>query len=84
MLLKGCALDRTSRSVDSDNIQDRCAKIQNMMCGLILSSSPPSRTKNVDYARPTNMLGDFLSKKSQLDLKLFGVDVLAVGNIVFP
>jgi len=38
----------------------------------------------VDSVAPTNMLGDLLSKKSQLDLRLFGGGVLAVGCTVSP
>jgi len=49
-----------------------------------LLSSPPSSARNVDGARPTNMLGDLPDKKSQLDLKPFGVGVLAVSSTVSP
>jgi len=40
--------------------------------------------EGVDSAGPANMLGDLLGKKSQLDLKLFGVGVPTVGSTVFP
>ena len=49
-----------------------------------LSSSPPSRTKNVDGVGPANMSGDLPSKKSQLDVRSFGVGVPVVGRIVMP
>ena len=42
------------------------------------SSGPPSRARNVDSVGPTNVLGDLPGKKSQLDLKLFGVGVPAM------
>lgn len=38
----------------------------------------------VDGAGLANMLGDLLGKKSQLDLRSFGVGVLAVGRMVSP
>jgi len=38
----------------------------------------------VDGAGPTNMSGDFPDKKSQLDLRPFGVGVPAVGRTVVP
>ena len=40
--------------------------------------------RNVDGARPTNMTGDLLGKKSQLDLRPFGVGVPTVGRMVMP
>jgi len=49
-----------------------------------LSSGTPSSTRNVDGAGPTNMLEDLPSKKSQLDLKSFGVGVLVVGRMLSP
>lgn len=58
--------------------------IQNRLRGLNLSYGPPSSTRNFYGARPANMLGDLLGKKSQLDLKPFGVGVLAVGSMVMP
>ena len=38
----------------------------------------------VDGAGPTNMSGDLPGKKSQLDLRPFGVGVPAVGRKVIP
>ena len=54
------------------------------MRGYNLSSGPPSSTINVDGARPANMSGDLPSKKSQLDLRSFGVGVPAMGCMVSP
>jgi len=49
-----------------------------------LSFGPPSSARNVEGAGPTNMLVDLPSKKSQLDLRPFGVGVPAVGHTVMP
>jgi len=49
-----------------------------------LSSSPPSSTKNVDDVGPANMSWDLPVKKSKLDLRPFGVGVLAMGSTVSP
>jgi len=54
------------------------------MRGHNLSFEPPSSARNFDGAGPTNMSGDLSGKKSQLDLILFGVGVLAVGRMVSP
>jgi hypothetical protein len=40
-------------------------------------------TRNVDGG-PANMSGDLPGKKSQLDLRPFGVGVPAVGRTVMP
>jgi len=40
--------------------------------------------EGVDDARPTNMLGDLPSKKSQLDLRPFGVGTSIVGSNAVP
>lgn len=45
---------------------------------------PPSSARNVDGDGPANMSGDLLGKKSQLDLKSFGVGVSIVGGTVSP
>jgi len=63
---------------------DRCVKIQNRFQELILSSSPPSSTRNVDVVGLANMSGDLFGKKSQLDLKPFGVGVPIVGSKSMP
>ncbi len=68
---------------ESARLHDRYAKVKNNMRGHSLSSGPPS-TINVDGAGPANMLGDLAGKKSQLDLKPFGVGVPAVGRKVMP
>ena len=75
---------KTSQRDECDRIHDRCAKVQNRMRGNNLSFGLPSNTRNVDGVRPTNMPGDLPGKKSQLDLKLFGVGVPAVGHTVSP
>ena len=75
---------RTSWRDKCNRIHDRCEKVQNRMRGHNLSSSPPFSAKNVDGAGPTNMSEDLPSKKSQLDLRLFGVGVPAVGCMVSP
>ena len=54
------------------------------MRGHNLSSGPPSSTRNVDGVVPANMSGDLPGKKSQLDLRLFGVGVQVVGRMVTP
>ena len=65
---------------DFDIIHDRCEKVQNRMTGHILSSGPPSSARNVDSAGPANMSRDLLGKKSQLDLRPFGVGFPVVGR----
>jgi len=40
--------------------------------------------KYVDGVGPANMSGDLPGKNSQLDLRPFGVGVLAVGHMVMP
>ena len=40
--------------------------------------------ESVNGAGPTNMSGDIPGKKSQLDLRLFGVGVPTVGHMVSP
>ena len=75
---------KTSRREKSARNYDKYAKVQNRMRGHNLSSGPPSSARNVDGARPANMSGDLLGKKSQLDLRPFGVGVPAVGHTVMP
>ena len=67
-----------------DRIHDRCAKVQNRMRGHNLSSGGPSSAKHVDGDGPANMSGDLRGKKSQLDLRLFGVGVPTVGHMISP
>ena len=38
----------------------------------------------IDGARPANMSGDLPDKKSQLDLRSFGVRVPAMGRTIMP
>jgi len=54
------------------------------MRGHNLSSGTPYSAKNIDNVGPANMSGDLPDKKSQLDLKPFGVGVLEVGHMVLP
>ena len=54
------------------------------MRGHNLSSDPPSSTINVDIVGPANMSGDLLGKKSQLELRPFGVGVPTMGHMVMP
>ena len=75
---------KTSWRDECDGIYDRYLKVQNRMRGHNLSSSPPSSARNVDGAGVANMSGDLLGKKSQLDLRPFGVGVLVVGRMVMP
>lgn len=75
---------KTSLRDECNRIHDKCVKVQNRMRGHNLLSSPPSSTRNVDGAGPANMSGDLPGKKSQLELRPFGVAVLAVGRTVFP
>jgi len=77
-------MQETSWRGECDRIHDRCTKVQNNMRGHNLSSGPPSSARNVEGTGPTNMLGDLPSKKSQLDLRSFGLGVLAVGRMVLP
>ena len=39
---------------------------------------------SIDGVGPTNMSGDLPGKKSQLDLRLFGVGVPTLGRTVMP
>lgn len=45
---------------------------------------PSSNTRNVDNTIPAIMSDDLPSKKSKLDLRLFGVGVLIVGSKAMP
>ncbi len=46
--------------------------------------NPLNEFRDVDYARPANMSRDLPDKKSQLDLKLFGVGFPTLGHTVSP
>ena len=70
---------KTHRGKNNARPHERYAKVQNWMRGHFLSSGTPSSARNVDGARPANMLEDLPGKKSQLDLKPFGVGVPAAG-----
>ena len=63
---------------------ERCVEIQNRILGHILSSGPPSSAKNMDDVGPANMSRDLPYKKSQLDLRPFGVGVRVVGSKDLP
>jgi len=73
---------KTSQREKSARIHDRYAKVQNRMRGNSLSSGPPSSARNFDGSRPANMSGDLPSKKSQLDLRPFGVGVPTMTHTV--
>ena len=75
---------KTSWRVECARLHDRYAKVQNRMRGNNFSSSPPSSTRNVDGARPANMLRDLPGNKSQVDLRPLGVGVLEVGCTIMP
>jgi len=69
---------------ESARLYDRYEKAQNKMRGHSLSYDPPCSSRKVDGAGPANMSRDLPDKKSQLDLRPFGVGVLAVGHMVMP
>jgi len=73
---------KTSRREKSARIHEIYANVQNNIRGHNLSSDPPSSARNVDGVGPTNMSMDLPSKKSQLDLRLFGVGVPIVGHTI--
>jgi len=75
---------KTSWRVECARFHDRCEKVQNRMRGHNFSSGSPSSTRNVDGVGPTNISGDIPGKKSELDLRPFGVGVPAADHMVMP